>query len=94
MQTPHNMENADQFLQWQSRLVRIKEYVSANLAAYLSSRTVSEKFGLNEATLRHLFQKQEDESFHDYVERMRMAKALQLLSEGKWGERGDSGSRI
>jgi AraC-like DNA-binding protein len=39
---------------------------------------------MNETTLRHLFQKQEDESFRGYVERMRMTKALQLLSGGKW----------
>lgn len=38
---------------------------------------------MNETTLRHLFQKQEDESFRGYVERMRMTKALQLLSGGK-----------
>jgi AraC-like DNA-binding protein len=84
MQTAGNIENEDELLHWQSRLERIKEYVWANLAADLSSRTIAQKFGFNESTLRYLFQSEEDESFHDYVERMRMAKALQLLSEGKW----------
>ena len=84
MQNRDNIENEDELLHWQSRLERIKEYVLANLAADLSTGTVAGKFGLNEATLRHLFQRQQHESYHDYVERRRMTKALQLLSEGKW----------
>jgi two-component system response regulator YesN len=76
--------NADELLPWQSRVERIKEYVQANLSGDLRAGTVAGKFGMNETTLRHLFQKQEDESFRGYVERMRMMKALQLLSEGKW----------
>jgi len=55
-----------------------------NLTADLSAGSVAQKFGLNESTLRYLFQSQEDESFHTYVERIRMNKAVQLLAEGKW----------
>jgi|SRR6185437_13674468 len=84
MQTSSKIENADGLLPWKSRLERIKEYVLANLAADLSAGTVAEKFGLTESTLRYLFQSEEDESFHTYVERIRMNKAVQLLSEGKW----------
>lgn len=84
MQIPGNIENEDELLHWKSRVERIKEYVWANLTRDLRAGTVAGKFGLKEATLRHLFQKQEDESFHGYVERMRMAKAIQLLREGKW----------
>ena len=84
MQTPRYIENEDELLHWQSRVERIKEYVWANLRRDLRAGTVAGKFGLKESTLRHLFQKQEMESFHDYVERMRITKALQLLREGKW----------
>lgn len=83
MQTPRHIQE-DELLHWKSRMERIKEFVLANLAADLSSRAVSERFGLNKATLRYLFQNEEHESYHAYVERMRVTKALQLLSEGKW----------
>lgn len=84
MQTPENIENEDELLHWQSRVERIKEYVLNNLAADLSAGNVAGKFGLKVASLRRLFQGKEEESFHAYVERVRMTKSLQLLSEGKW----------
>ncbi len=84
MQTAVNRENEDELLHWQSRVERIKEYAEANLGRDLSARTVAAKFDLNEGTFRHLFQKEEGETYHIYVERMRLTKALQLLREGKW----------
>ena len=84
MQTPGNIEKQNELLHWQSRVERIKKYVLANLAADLGTGTVADKFGLKEPTLRRLFRETENESFHAYVERVRMTKALQLLAEGKW----------
>jgi AraC family transcriptional regulator of adaptative response / methylphosphotriester-DNA alkyltransferase methyltransferase len=63
---------------------RVREYILANLAADLRIGTVAEKFGLNKITLRHVFKKQQHETYREYVERMRMDKALHLLKEGKW----------
>lgn len=83
METANEIQE-DELRDWKSRVERIKEFVVANLAADLSSRSVSERFGLNKGTLRYLFQSEEHESYHTYVERMRVTKALQLLSEGKW----------
>lgn len=84
MQTQGNIENEHELLHWQSRVERVKEYVLANLATDLHIGIVAEKLGINKNTLRHLFKHQEGESYHDYVERMRMDKALQLLNKGKW----------
>ena len=84
MQTAFNRENEDELLQWQSRVERIKEYAEANLPGDLSVQTVAAKFELNHGTFRHLFQKEEGETYHAYVERMRLTKALQLLRQGKW----------
>jgi len=84
MQNSGTIHNSEESLYYKSRVERVKEYVSANLATDLSIGTVAKKFELNKTTLRHLFKKQQHESYHDYVERMRMTKALQLLKEGKW----------
>ena len=84
MQTAVIGENEDELLHWQSRVERIKKYAGANLGQDLSAKTVAAKFELNEATFRHRFQKEEGETYHTYVERMRLTKALQLLSEGLW----------
>jgi AraC-like DNA-binding protein len=76
--------NSEEALYYKSRVERVKEYVSANLAADLSIGIVAEKSGMNKTTFRHVFKKEQQESYQEYVERMRMVKALQLLKEGKW----------
>ena len=84
MHNNETIENSEESLYYKSRVERVKEYVSANLSADLSLGTVAEKFGLNKITLRHVFKKEQQESYRNYVERKRMEKALQLLKEGKW----------
>ena len=76
--------NSEEALNHKSRVERVKEYVSANLAGDLSLGAVAEKCGLNKTTLRHVFKKEQHESYRNFVERKRMEKALQLLKEGKW----------
>jgi len=78
------IQDSEKSFYYTNRIERIMEYVLANLAEDLSIGTVAEKFDLNKNTLRHIFKKQQDESYHDYVERMRMDQAFQLLIEGKW----------
>jgi AraC-like DNA-binding protein len=78
------IQNSEELLYYKSRVERVKEYVSANVAGDLSIGTVAEKCGLNKVTLRHVFKKEQHESYRNYVEGMRMDKALQLLKQGKW----------
>jgi AraC family transcriptional regulator len=76
--------NSEESLYYKSRVERVKEYVLANLEADLNIGTVAANFGLNKITLRHVFKKEQQESYRNFVERKRMEKALQLLKEGKW----------
>lgn len=84
MHNSGTIQNSEEALYYKSRVERVKEYVSANLAANLSIGTVAEKFGINKTTLRQVFKKHQQETYREYVERMRMDKALHLLKEGKW----------
>jgi len=84
MEGPNQILPSDEFLYWKTRVEKVKEYVSENLAGDLRIITVSEKFNLNKSTLQHIFKEQQKETYHEYVERMRMDKALHLLKEGKW----------
>jgi two-component system response regulator YesN len=58
--------------------------VSEHRAGDLHISVVCEKFNLNKFTLQHIFKEQEKETYRDYVERLRMERAFQLLEEGKW----------
>lgn len=84
MQIRGTIQNSEESLYYKSRVERVKEYVAANLAGDLSIGTVAAKFELNKTTLSHVFKKQQHETYREYVERMRMDKALHLLKEGKW----------
>ena len=75
---------SDEFPHWKTRVEKVKEYVLENLAGDLRITTVCKKFNLNKFTLQHIFKAQQKETYHEYVERIRMNKALQLLQEGKW----------
>ena len=77
-------KDANLILHWQSRVERIKEYVSANLAKDLDIATISQKFELSTTTFRHIFRNHQQQSYRHYVEDIRMDKALELLKEGKW----------
>jgi AraC-like DNA-binding protein len=84
MITRVKIQQKEELLHWKTRVEKVKEYVSENLAGDLHITTVSEKFSLNKFTLQHIFKEQQDETYREYVERMRMDKALLLLNEGKW----------
>jgi AraC-like DNA-binding protein len=74
----------EEILQWQSRVERIKNYVNENLSAKLDASSVASRMKLTSYTLQTIFKKCEGETFHKYVERVKMQKALELLAEGKW----------
>jgi AraC-like DNA-binding protein len=84
MITRVTIQQKEELLYWKTRVEKVKEYVSENLAGDLRIITVSEKFNLNKSTLQHIFKEQQKETYREYVERMRMDKALHLLKEGKW----------
>jgi two-component system response regulator YesN len=84
MEAPKEISVSEELLHWKTRVEKVKEYVSENPGGDLNITTVSEKFNLNKFTLQHIFRVQEQETYREYVERIRMEKALQLLKEGKW----------
>ena len=75
---------SEEILQWQSRVEKIKIYVNENLSAKLDASSAATHMKLTSYTLQTIFKKYEGETFHKYVERARMQKALELLGEGKW----------
>ena len=84
MEGSNQISPSDELLHWKTRVDKVKEYVSENLAGDLHITTVCEKLNLNQFTLQHIFKEQQKETYRAYVERIRMEKALQLLKEGKW----------
>ena len=84
MEGPKQIPPSEELLHWKTRVEKVKEYVSQNLGGDLRITTVCEKINLNQFTLRHIFKEQQKETYREYVERIRMEKALHLLEEGKW----------
>lgn len=84
MITRITIEEKEVQLHWKSRVEKVMEYVEEHLSEDLSLGTVSRNLNYNKSTLKHIFKKHLQVSYHAYVERKRMDKAFQLLSEGKW----------
>lgn len=84
MNTPNSIQPKEEMPQWKTRVEKVMEYVDNHLSEDLRIATVSEKLNLNKFTLRNIFKEHQHETFHAYVERKRMDKALQMLNEGKW----------
>jgi two-component system response regulator YesN len=78
------IQDSGELFHWQSRVEKIKAYVNENLDGRLDASSVALKMKLTRFTLQFIFKKYEGETFHQYVEKVRMEKAFQLLSEGKW----------
>ena len=74
---------ANEILYRQSRLERIQKYIDENLSADLGAAVVSQKFRVSISTLHHSFKKYLLQSYHRYVERVRMHKALEMIQSGK-----------
>jgi AraC-like DNA-binding protein len=84
MEDYKEIEDEVELLQWQSRVAKIRQYVAENMASDLRVATICQKLDMNQYTLQHIFKEQQQETYHKYVERIRMNKALQLLKQGKW----------
>lgn len=78
------VKNTEELLHWKTRVEKIKDYVEEHLPGDLGTTMVSRQLNLNKFTLQHIFKQQQQETYREYVERIRMDKALQLLKEGKW----------
>lgn len=62
----------------------ICEFIDANYAdKQLSLTVVAEKFGLSETYLSRLFKAQKGVNYSEYLERLRINRACELLSEGR-----------
>ncbi|MEO8111302.1 MAG: AraC family transcriptional regulator [Ginsengibacter sp.] len=61
------------------RVERIRQYLTQNLASDLHATTVAKKFRISLSSFHHLFKKYQGQSYHKYLEEIRMNKALALL---------------
>jgi AraC-like DNA-binding protein len=61
------------------RVESIKAYVSQNLTADLHATAVARKFKLSVSSLHHLFKKYENLPYRQYVEKIKMQTAMELL---------------
>ena len=84
MEGPTLILDAEEHAHEKGRVEKIKEYLGGNLEKDLSMAVVATKFQLSVSSLQHIFKKYQQQSYRHYVESLRMAKALQLLREGKW----------
>ena len=84
MITRVNIQQKEELLHWKTRVEKVKDYVTENLAGALDASSVAREMKLTPFTLQSVFKKYEGETFRQYVEKVRMEKAFQLLAEGKW----------
>jgi AraC-like DNA-binding protein len=84
MITKVNIQQKEELLHWKTRVEKIKDYVTENLASPLDASSVAQQMKLTSFTLQSVFKKHEGETFRQYVEKVRMERAFQLLAEGKW----------
>jgi two-component system response regulator YesN len=84
MDTGNQLEGINKELNWQQRrLERIQKYIDENLSTDLSAAFVSEKFSISTSTLRHNFKKYLLQGYQQYVEKIRMKKAMEMTKSGK-----------
>lgn len=81
MKSSDQIQQQKEFLHWQSRVDKIKEYIDHNLAANLHLAAVATRFGISASTLRHIFKQREHKSYNQYLEERRMQYAWQLLTK-------------
>ena len=64
-----------------NRLNKIEKHIHENIATDLHIDTIAQKFSISPSTLKLLFRHCEGKSYRQYLEEIRLAKALQLLQE-------------
>ncbi len=85
MGNQNNLQKAENaILHDQNRVERIRRYLLENLKTDLSASVVAQKFELSISSLQHLFKRYQKQSYHKYLEEIRMEKAFELITkEGK-----------
>ena len=61
------------------RVAQIKQYLVNHINSDLRIMTISRKFGLSISAVYHIFKKYQGQSYHQYVESLRMREAFALL---------------
>jgi transcriptional regulator GlxA family with amidase domain len=84
METGNHIDKVFKEGNWQQRrLERIQKYIEDNLSADLSAAVVAEKFDISASTLQHNFKKHMGQTCQQYVEEVRMKKAMEMIRQGK-----------
>ena len=84
METGNHIDEVFKEGNWQQRrLERIQKYIEDNLSVDLSAAVVAEKFSISPSTLQHSFKKQIQQTCQQYVEEVRMNKAMEMIRQGK-----------
>lgn len=84
MDTGNDQQEESKEGNWpQRRLERIKEYIDENLSTDVSAAAVAEKFSISTSTLQHSFKKHLPQTYQQYVEKVRMNKAMEMIRQGK-----------
>ena len=82
MEIPYQPNNElNDLLHEQHRLVKIRQYINDHLPEDLKAAVLSGKFQLSISSLQHLFKKYEHQSYHRYVETVRIKKAFDLITQ-------------
>lgn len=71
------------FIEFDSRIDKITEYIKNNLSAPLSVNAICKKFLISKNTLYSLFREHFNVTVTEYITELRMKKARELLSETK-----------
>lgn len=85
-QEPHKKRDHDNlhtdFTQVDTSLIcRVKQYVDHNYMNYINLKSTAAHFEVNPSYLSRLFTQQVDMAFTDYINQVRMTKAIRLLSD-------------
>lgn len=82
MATPYSIHanlSGDETLH--GKMQKIKAFIAENIASELSINTITQKFNLSASTLHRHFKKQVHQSYHQYIENIRIQKAFKLITE-------------
>jgi AraC-like DNA-binding protein len=85
MDTGHQQQDeSNELFQEYSRVEQVKKYITENIALDLRASVISGQFDLSISSLQHLFKKYDGQTYHQYLEDIRMKTAFFLITkEGK-----------
>jgi transcriptional regulator GlxA family with amidase domain len=84
METGNHIDEVFKEGNWQQRrLERIQKYIEDHLSEDLSAAVIAEKFDISASTLKHSFKKHMGQTCQQYVQEVRMKKAMEMIRQGK-----------